>query len=283
MTKILITGSKGMLAYDLMPILQQQYEVVWYDRGLLDITNAENIIEILDNEQPDIVINCAAYTDVDAAESEWKLLNYQVNTLGIYLLAKICFQKNIYLLHISTDYVFDGTKELGYLPQDITNPINQYGMAKYLWEFFLFSEHPHWIIIRTSWLFGWGYQFKNFVNTMISLADKNKPLKVVGDQFGCPTYTKDLSYAILDVVNDIQNYKWTILHFCNQTDWKWITWYDFAQEIFHLLSKNVVCDKCTSEEFKTKAIRPHYSKLINDSKIVLRDWKIWLKEYLSKL
>ena len=105
MTKILITGSKGMLAYDLMPILQQQYEVVWYDRGLLDITNAENIIEILDNEQPDIVINCAAYTDVDAAESEWKLLNYQVNMPGIYLLAKICFQK-IYIFFIFLQTMF---------------------------------------------------------------------------------------------------------------------------------------------------------------------------------
>jgi len=283
MTKILITGSKGMLAYDLIATLQQSYDVVWYDRDFLDITNIDNIKSILAKEQPKIVINCAAYTNVDAAEDDWRLFNYQVNSIWTYLLAKICNNMNIDLIHISTDYVFDWTKQSGYLTTDLPNPINQYGMAKYLWENLLKSEYNSGIIIRTSWLYGGGSQFKNFVNTMIRLADSKKMLKVVWDQFGAPTYTKDLSKAILDIVNNIDDYRWSTFHLCNQTDWNWITWYDFAKEIFDLAHKDVICEKCTSDEFATKAKRPQYSKLINDSKILLRDWKNWLKEYMDYL
>ncbi|AHB41438.1 hypothetical protein P148_SR1C00001G0647 [candidate division SR1 bacterium RAAC1_SR1_1] len=281
MAKILITGSNGMLAYDLIPILQQSYEVVGYDRELLDITNIENIKTILEKEQVSIIINCAAYTNVDAAEDEGKLVNYQVNAFGIYLLAKICKNMDIDLIHISTDYVFDGTKKSGYLPQDIPNPINQYGMAKYLGEQLLKSEYPNAILVRTSWLYGGGSQFKNFVNTMLKLAETRNELKVVNDQFGSPTYSKDLSKAILDIINNIGNYRGNIFHLCNQTQGNGITWYDFAQEIFRLTQKNIDCQRCTSEEFLTKAKRPQYSKLTNDNEIVLRSWKEGLEEYVK--
>jgi dTDP-4-dehydrorhamnose reductase len=153
-------------------------------------------------------------------------------------------------------------------------------MAKYLGEQLLKSENSNAIIVRTSWLYGGWSQFKNFVNTMLKLAETRNELKVVNDQFWNPTYTKDLSKAMLDIVNHIDNYRWNIFHLSNQTEWNWITWNDFAQEIFRLTQKNIDCQKCSSEEFLTKAKRPQYSKLINDSEIVLRSWKEWLEEYI---
>lgn len=281
--KILVTWSSGMLAYDLMPILKQKYDVIWYDREKFDITNISQIKEVLTQEKIDLVVNCAAYTDVEKAEDEWRLLNYQVNSLWVYNLAKICNKLNIDLIHISTDYVFDGDKKEWYLPNDEVNPINEYWMAKYLWEQLLKTENKNAIIIRTSWLY-WGWkQFRNFVNTMITLAETRKELKIVWDQFGNPTYTKDLSTAILDIIWNIDTYKGKILHCTNQTENNGISWYDFAKEIFNLSWIEIKLNKCGSDEFVTKAIRPKYSKLINDSNICIRDWKEWLRDYLWSL
>ncbi|HRX64240.1 MAG TPA: dTDP-4-dehydrorhamnose reductase [Candidatus Absconditabacterales bacterium] len=281
--KILITGSSGMLAHDLIPILKRKYKVVGYDKNSLDITNLSSIENILNKEKIDIVVNCAAYTDVEKAEDEGKLLNYQVNTLGVYNLAKVCNKLNIDIVHISTDYVFDGTQKEGYLPTDKPNPINEYGMAKYLGEQLLQTENKNAIIVRTSWLYGGGKQFKNFVNTMLKLSETKKELKIVGDQFGAPTYTKDLSTAILDIVGDINKYKGKKIHCTNQTDNDGISWYDFAKEIFKLSGNEIKLEKCNSDEFVTKATRPEYSKLINKSKIPLGDWEKSLKKYINIL
>ncbi len=278
--KILVTGSSGMLAHDLIPILKRKYKVVGYDKNNLDITDLLNIENVLKKEKIDIIVNCAAYTDVEKAEDEWNLVNYQVNALWPYNLGKVCTKLNIDCLHISTDYVFDGTKKEWYLPYDKPNPINQYGMAKYLWEQLLKQEFNNAIVVRTSWLYGWWKQFKSFVNTMLKLSETEKELKIVWDQFGAPTYTKDLSTAILDIILDINKYKGEILHCTNETENNWISWYDFAKKIFKISWKDIKLKKCNSNGFMTKVTRPKYSKLINNSKISIRNWKGWLKDYL---
>lgn len=279
--KILVTGSSGMLAHDLIPILKEKYSVVWYDRDILDICDIKTIKSVFEKEKIDIVINCAAYTDVEKAEDEWMLLNYQVNALWPYNIGKTCAELGVDCIHISTDYVFDGSKKEWYLPHDKPNPINQYGMAKYLWEELLEQECNNAIIVRTSWLYGWWKNYKNFVNTMIKLSEYRKELKIVGDQFGAPTYTKDLSKWILEIVENIDNSRSKIFHLSNKTKKWWISWFDFANEIFRILWKDIVVKKCNSEEFPTKAMRPKFSKLVNDSSVVLGDWKKGLKEYIK--
>lgn len=279
--KILVTGSSGMLAHDLIPILKEKYDVVWYDRNLLDICDIKAVKSIFEKEKIDIVINCAAYTNVENAEDEWMLLNYQVNALWVYNIGKVCAELGVDCIHISTDYVFDGTRKEWYTPHDKPNPINQYGMAKYLWEELLKQECKNAIIVRTSWLYGGGKNYKNFVNTMIKLTESKKELKIVGDQFGAPTYTKDLSKWILEIIENINNYRSKIFHLSNETkDW-WISWFDFASEIFRIFWKDIVVQKCNSEEFPTKAVRPKFSKLVNDSSMVSEDWRNGLREYLN--
>lgn len=279
--QILVTGASGMLAYDLIPILKEKHNVIWYDRDVFDITNIDQVEEVLKDKKVDLVVNCAAYTDVEKAEDEWNLLNYQINALGVYNLAKICNKLNIDIIHMSTDYVFDGTKKEGYLQTDTPNPINQYGMAKYLWEKLLQSEHKKAIIVRTSWLYGGGKQYKNFVNTMLKLAETKKEISVVGDQFGSPTYTKDLASAILTIIEDINKYRWNIIHVTNETEWNWISWYDFAKKIFEISWKNIMVNECDSGEFATKAVRPRFSKLINNIWLEELDWDQWLKQYIN--
>lgn len=282
MVKVLLTWANGMLAHDFIKYCQNDFQIIAYNRRELDITSRNNIKKVLENINPDIILNCAAYTAVDEAEDIWKLQNFQINTLWVYNLAKISAEMNIEFITISTDYVFDGLKESWYDETDGCNPINEYGMGKHLGEKLALEENKNTIIIRTSWLYGWGYKFKNFVNTMLKLSETRNELKVVNDQHGIPTYTKDLSYAIWDVIKEIEKYQWEILHFSNSSESS-ITWFDFAKEIFTLTYKEFLVIPCSSEEFKTKAKRPRYSLIKNNSKIVLRDWKDWLKDYLSNI
>ncbi|MDD5770510.1 MAG: NAD(P)-dependent oxidoreductase, partial [Candidatus Gracilibacteria bacterium] len=206
-----------------------------------------------------------------------------INTLGVYNLAKVTNELNIDFITISTDYVFDGENENGYNENDECNPINEYGMSKYLGEKLAIDENKNSIIIRTSWLYGGGKNFKNFVNTMLKLAENKNELKVVNDQFGIPTYTKDLSLAIKEVIENLENFRGQILHFSNSSSGNGITWFEFASEIFNIANVKIKVIPCSSEEFITKAKRPKFSKLINNSGINLRDWKEGLKDYLSSL
>ncbi len=282
MKKILLTWAKWMLAYDFQKFLHDEFEIIWYDKTTLDITNINSIESIILKIKPDIVLNCSAYTKVDDAEDIWKVFNYEINTLWVYNLAKITNKYNINFITISTDYVFDGKNEFGYNEFDICNPINNYWMSKFLWETLALQENKNSIIIRTSWLYWWGNQFKNFVNTMLKLAETKTELKIVNDQFWIPTYTKDLCFAIKEVINEINVFYWQILHFSNSSD-KLITWFDFTNEIFKLSDIKIKTTPCSSLEFITKAKRPNFSIMNNNSKIKLRDWKDWLRDYLENL
>jgi len=219
---------------------------------------------------------------------------FEVNTLGVKNLAKATSVFGIEFITLSTDYVFDGTKSEGYLPTDTPNPIGIYGMSKYLGEQLAIDENPRTVVVRTSWLYGWEvydekqpdkkWVYKNFVNTMLKLSETRTELKVVGDQHGIPTSCVDLSIAIsqlIDVTVD-QDEVGGIFHFSNSCEQSSITWADFAREIFSIAGKNTNVIDCTSSEYPTKAKRPSFSILKNNSEILLPHWKDACASYLSK-
>lgn len=267
--KVLVTGANGMLGQDLCPILEDAgYEVIETDIDNLDITNLENIIAAFEDEFPDMVIHCAAYTEVDNAENNLELAK-TVNKKGTENIAKVCAKNNVPLVYISTDYVFDGTKNSPYLPSDLPNPINNYGLTKYLGEEVVKKHCKKFYIIRTSWLYG--HHGKNFVETMLSLKN-SKELKVVDDQKGSPTWTADLANAILEIINE----PYGIYHACGAGE---ATWYEFAKEIFNLQKINVNLYPCSTKDFPRPAKRPVYSVMDNGNSC--RHWKLALKDYLE--
>ena len=267
--KILVTGAKGMLGQDLCPILEDEgYEIVETDIQNMDITKYDAVKSVLTQEEPDIVIHCAGYTNVDKAEEDVetsRLINYK----GTENIAKVCSDEDITLVYISTDYVFDGEKTEPYKPDDKPNPLNKYGLTKFEGEEAVRKYCKKYYIARTSWLYG--IHGKNFVETMLSLADKPE-LKVVDDQIGCPTWTVELSEGIVKLLKgaDFGTY-----HICGSGK---TSWYGFAKEIFAQSGVSVNLKPCTTDEFPRPAKRPHYSVMNNDG--ICRDWKAALKDYL---
>lgn len=269
--KVLVTGAKGMLGRDLCPMLEDAgYEVIETDIDNLDITNEIQTIKVISETNPDYVIHCAAYTNVDKAEEDLKTAEL-INSKGTENIAKACNKSGACLIYISTDYVFDGTKNTPYMPDDKTNPINNYGLTKLNGEKAVQNNCEKYYITRTSWLYG--HHGKNFVETMLSLSDKPE-LKVVDDQVGCPTWTVDLSDAIINIIEEDLPYG--IYHTCGGGN---TSWYGFAKEIFAVANKNVNLKPCTTDEFPRPANRPKYS--IMDNSNLLRDWKLALKEYIE--
>ncbi|MDD4530103.1 MAG: dTDP-4-dehydrorhamnose reductase [Candidatus Gracilibacteria bacterium] len=283
MKKILLTGAKGMLAHDFIELAGDKFEITSTDKEKLDVVSYDSILKLLENNKFDLILNLAAYTNVEDAEDVGAKLNFDVNAIGVYNLAKVAKIFDIDFITISTDYVFDGTKVAGFEETDIQNPINNYGLAKYLGEKLAFSENEKSIIIRTSWLYGGGKEYKNFVNTMLKLGETKDVLTIVNDQFGSPTYAVGLGKAILEIIDQIKNFRGKILHLSNETPINGITWFDFANEIFKLSGKDIKLISCKSEEYKTKAKRPFFSKLKNNGDIKLRNWEDGLKEYLNNL
>ncbi len=284
MKKILITWAKGMLASDFIRLYGNNYDLILTDYKELDITDVNAIEKSIIESKPDMILNFAAYTNVDDAEDVGMKMNFDVNTLWVYNLASISENYDIDFITISTDYVFWWDKQEWYKENDsITEPVNTYGMAKYLAEKIALQQNNKSIIIRTSWLYGGGKDFKNFVNTMMSLATKLDSLKVVDDQFGNPTYAGHLAESLDSLIQNISTYRWSILHLSNSTEGKGVSWYEFAQKIFELSNIQVELTPCDTSGFLTKAKRPQYSKLLNTSKIQLPDWKKWLQDYLHSL
>lgn len=271
MKKILVTGAGGMLGQDLCPILEDNgYEVVETDIKTLDITSADMVKSVLGNEQPDIVIHCAAYTNVDKAEEDLKTAEL-INVTGTENLAEVCGKLGITIVYISTDYVFDGTKAEPYTPQDRTNPINNYGMTKYEGEEAVRSLCDKYYVVRTSWLYG--HHGKNFVETMLNLAKTQKELKVVDDQIGCPTWTVELSNGIVKL---LASKPYGTYHVCGSG---FTSWYGFAKEIFEQSNLKVDLKPCMTQDFPRPAKRPFYSVMDNDG--ICRNWKVALKDYLD--
>ena len=268
--KILVTGANGMLGQDLCPILEDEgYQVIETDINNLDITNSDMVNQVLSEHNPDIVIHCAAYTNVDKAEEEPEIAE-KINTLGTKNLAEICGQNDITMVYISTDYVFDGKKQEKYFSTDETNPINIYGKTKLEGENWVKKLCKKYYIARTAWLYG--IHGKNFVETMISLADKPE-LKVVDDQIGCPTWTVELSNGIVKLLD---GEPYGVYHICASGE---TSWYGFAREIFQLAKIDVNLKPCSTEEFPRRANRPKHSVMENNG--ICRNWKLALKDYMN--
>jgi dTDP-4-dehydrorhamnose reductase len=278
--KILILGHKGMLGFDLVQKLCIGHEVTGKDIDDFDITSSDDCRDVVLESNPDCVINAAAYTNVDACETD-KEKSYAVNALGVKNIAAACKRKNIKIVHFSTDYVFDGTKGSPYVEEDICNPINYYGYTKHEGEVFLQTLSKNYLLIRTSWLYG--VNGKNFVKTICEKAQNDKKLDVVDDQIGSPTYARDLAGAVKLLVEENQT---GIFHVTNRGH---CSWYDFAFKILQLNGiSDVVINPMKTEKMTRPAMRPLYSvlsnrKLRDATGKMMRPWQIAVGDYLDKI
>ena len=279
--KILITGANGLLGHELSSLLKD-HTLILLSHSQLDISDSESVNKQIDSSSPDIIINSAAYTQVDACETNYDLA-FQSNAIGPKNLAIKCKQLGIPLIHISTDYVFEGNKKKNspLVEDDKLGPKTVYGKTKLEGEKMVQENCQKYFILRTAWLYGEG---KNFVKTMLSLSKKNKELKVVNDQIGSPTYAKDLAKAIKEIIEKKSD-KYGIYHVTNKGE---VSWYEFAKKIFEIKNIEIKVNPCTSEEFPRPAPRPHYSVLSNQKWIdagftPMRDYEEALNEYLDSL
>ena len=266
--KTLILGAKGMLGHALV---EEFPDAVAWDIEDLDITDEDIVFKKIIKENPDIIINAAAYTDVDGAETN-KELCFKINAEAVKYIAKACKSIDSILVHISTDYVFDGKTE-GYGESDKKSPLSIYGASKALAEDYIMEILNKFYILRTAWLFG--KNGKNFVNTINQLAQNKDSIDVVNDQKGCPTYTKDLAKKISSITKE----PFGIYHITNSGS---CSWYEFAKEIVKLCNLKCHVNPVSSDKFIRPAARPKYSVLLNAKTEPLRNWKHALKEYLEE-
>jgi len=263
--RVLVVGYQGMLAQELLPCLQANGHTV-INKGLpeIDICDSRAVQCMIDAASPDLVANAAAYTAVDQAEASQEIA-FSVNRDGAKHLAQHCREAGVPLIHISTDYVFDGTQTRPYRVEDPTSPLGVYGRSKWEGEEAIRQCHDQHIIVRTAWLhsiFG-----SNFVKTMLRLANARKDLRVVSDQYGCPTWAKDLARAIVTICNRIgegdELVEWGTYHFCGAGE---TTWYDFAKVVIDegrkyapLIVEQI--EPVPTIAYPTPAQRPQYSVL----------------------
>ena len=267
--RVLVTGAKGMLGQDLCPILEDSgYDVFETDIENLDITKFEEVQKVFLEAKPAFVIHCAAYTNVDKAEEDIETARL-INSKGTENIAKCASNIDATLVYISTDYVFDGNGVEPYKPTDTAAPLNNYGITKFEGEEAVIKYCKKYFITRTSWLYG--HHGRNFVETMLSLANKPE-LKVVDDQVGCPTWTVELANGIVDL---LETEDYGTYHVCGSGK---TSWYGFAKKAFELANKQVNLKPCTTEEFPRPAKRPHYSVMDNGG--ICRNWEVALKEYI---
>ncbi|MBU3107651.1 dTDP-4-dehydrorhamnose reductase [Clostridium gasigenes] len=288
--KILITGCKGQLGNEIQSIIKtgkaeigvvsneiKNSQVIALDVEDLDITNLAQVKEVISREKPDVVINCAAATNVDGCESNQDLA-FKINALGPRNLAMVCEEIGAKLVQVSTDYVFSGTFEKPLTEFDRSAPYSVYGKTKLTGEEYVREFSSKYFVVRTAWLYG--YVGKNFVYTMMNLGRDKESLNVVDDQRGNPTNANDLAYHILKL---IETEEYGVYHCTGKGE---CSWCDFAKLIMKLSDRKCVVNPCTSEEFKTAAKRPEYSSLDNmmlrctvgDE---MRDWKEALASFID--
>jgi dTDP-4-dehydrorhamnose reductase len=280
---ILVTGSNGQLGNELKELASaySQFQFVFLSREQLSIADKSSVEKIFNQYNPSYLINCAAYTAVDKAESEKELAN-EINGTAVGILATACKQYRTKLIHISTDYVFNGNATTPLKETDEVDPVNAYGASKLLGEQLAIQNESDSIIIRTSWVYS--FYGKNFVKTMMRLMSEKESIGVVNDQIGSPTYAADLAQAILQIIT---SGKWQpgIYNYSNEGV---ISWFDFASEIKRLIGSSCVVNPLSTEQFPTPAKRPKYSvldktKIQQAFSIQLKNWKKSLKICIDKL
>ena len=284
MPNILVTGAKGQLGSEIKELSSNiKARFIFTDTDELDITDKNAITSFIVKNQIDTVINCAAYTAVDKAEENETMAD-AVNHIAVKYLAEVSKDKGIKLIHVSTDYVFDGKNYKPYKEDDVTNPPSVYGITKLAGENALLEITPkNSIIIRTAWVYSsFG---ANFVKTMLKYGKERDELKVIYDQVGTPTYARDLAQAILDILPKLNNEKPEIYHYSNEGV---LSWYDFAKEIMKMAKVECKIIPIETYEYPLPAPRPHFS-LLNKSKIkktfnlTIPFWKDSLSECLLKM
>jgi dTDP-4-dehydrorhamnose reductase len=275
--KIAITGAGGMLGQALSPCLESRgHETIDLPKEELNVTNFSRVKEVLSNiKDLDLVIHCAAYTKVDQAESEPGLA-YFINAYGTENIAVVCNHLNVPMLYVSTDYVFDGEQKQPYTPWDLTHPLSVYGKSKLAGEMAVQRHLTKFYIVRTSWLYG--PHGKNFVETIISLADARKPLRIVSDQIGSPTCTLSLAEVIADLIT---TERWGVYH---ASDDGITSWYEFAKAIVQ--DPSIQVSPIETKDMPRPATRPKYSvldktSLINTIGRELPSWQDSLNTYLQ--
>lgn len=275
--RILVTGSKGQLGSDLVKNLTENGFVnEGVDKRNFDIVNREDTFKYIEDYNPDIIVHCAAYTDVEGSEIN-KTLCHNINFMGTKNIVDACKKFSILLVFISTDYVFDGEKDGAYEVDDFPNALSIYGESKVAGERYIIEMLTKYFIVRTSWLFG--KQGVNFVKKMLEVAQTKKEVFVISDQFGSPTYSEDLSKKIIELM--FTN-KYGIYHITNEGV---CSWAEFAKEIFELSGIDITVHLINTVDYDLKAKRPKNSilsknKLIEEGFLPLPTWKDALKRYL---
>lgn len=277
--KVLITGCRGQLGLELIRQFNEfdgLYSLIETDVHNLDITNQGMVFDLVDTQKPDVIINCAAYTNVDGCETD-QINAYRVNAIGPQNLSAAAFSIGAKMVQVSTDYVFDGMGSAPKVESDPMNPRSVYGKSKAMGESLVRETNPRHFIVRTAWLYGEG---NNFVRTMLRLSKEKDEVKVVNDQFGSPTSTKDLAKCIISLINteSYGTYHATCEGSCS--------WNQFAKKIFEIKGINIKVGEMTTEELNRPAERPKYSVLDNFMlKLVgineFRSWEEALQDYLK--
>lgn len=275
--KILLTGCKGQLGTEIIRQLDgnKSFEIIETDVHNLDITKQTEVIKLIEASRPNMVVNCAAYTNVDACESD-ELSAFRINAIGAQNLSVGAGRIGAGIVQVSTDYVFDGVEHTPKKEFDSINPQSVYGKSKALGEKLVRETNPKHFIVRTAWLYGDG---NNFVRTMIKLAKEKNEIGVVGDQFGSPTSTVDLARCIINLLQT-ENYG-TYHATCEGS----CSWYDFSKKIFELKNIKIQVNKISTEQLARPAKRPKFSVLDNYMLKILdlntfRNWEEALEEYL---
>lgn len=281
--KILVTGRNGQLGSELQELHQNnpQQQIIFVDRETMDLSDATKIRTVLSAENPEIIINAAAYTAVDKAENDQVNCD-AINHLAVKTIGDWAAQNKAKVIHVSTDYVFDGNSEIPLTETDVTNPINTYGLTKLKGENALQISGADYIILRTAWVYS--IYGNNFVKTMMRLMNEREEISVVTDQIGSPTYARDLAKVILQIINS-SHWKNGIYNYSNEGK---ISWFDFAVAIKELNRFNTKINPTSSSNFITPAKRPNFS-LLDKSKIKevyeveVPFWKESLAEMMVKL
>lgn len=282
--RILITGANGQLGSELQGLIGKNENYLFATRKDLDICNKKQLESYISSNKIGLIINCAGYTNVDKAEEDFNTAK-NINVTGVNTISNIAHKNNIFLIHISTDYVFDGSSKIPYKESDSTNPISLYGKTKRDGELEVIKSKANSIIIRTAWLYSKNYG-KNFLKTMIRLGKEREEINVVNDQFGTPTNAKDLANCILHMIKQIDStnswnkYKGEIYNYTNEGS---CTWYEFAKTIMETHHIDCKVHPITTEEYPTTAKRPANSilskeKIKREFGITISQWKESLQD-----
>ncbi len=283
---ILVTGKNGQLGSEIQYLAPQypSFNFIYTDVAELDITDASLVAAFFEQNKIDMVINCAAYTAVDQAEDDSEVAN-KVNNIAVKNLVEACLQHNARIIHISTDYVFDGSNHVPYVETDAVSPIGVYGKTKHLGEEQVLQTAVTGVILRTSWVYSsFG---NNFVKTMMRLGKDRETLNVIYDQVGTPTYARDLAKACLDIAS--QTAQWpsqpAVYHYSNEGV---CSWFDFATTIMELTQTSCKVLPILTKEYPTKSARPHFSVLNKAAikqnfKVEIPYWKISLQQCIQEI